>query len=192
MRPAGCSTARRARIVAPSFEIVTSCESWSKSSSQARKRRPTPMLSTSILSRPRGPKDDLTMFAIVCAATTNSVLSNHERLLEKPQFRTYHSDHGCPGRILCPLRGRHRLLDRAGTCSSLLRGKGIIQRAQSALASLRQCGVVRGPWTNPDYPLILLHECPRVSFSFKQRSSRRQATASFDSHSSASAEAIHW
>lgn len=142
MRPAGCSTARRARIVAPSFEIVTSCESWSKSSSQARKRRPTPMLSTSILSRPRGPKDDLTMFAIVCAATTNSVLSNHERLLEKPQFRTYHSDHGCPGRILCPLRGRHRLLDRAGTYSSLLRGKGIIQRAQSAPASLRQCGAV--------------------------------------------------
>ena len=50
---AGCSTSNRFRIVAPSFVTVTS-----------------PMSSTNILSRPRGPKLDFTMLAIDTAAIT--------------------------------------------------------------------------------------------------------------------------
>ena len=52
-RAAGCSTSSWLRIVAPSFVIVTS-----------------PRSSTSILSRPIGPSDDLTMFATESAAVT--------------------------------------------------------------------------------------------------------------------------
>jgi hypothetical protein len=50
---AGCSTSRSLRIVAPSLVIVTS-----------------PMSSTSILSKPTGPSDVLTMFATACTAMT--------------------------------------------------------------------------------------------------------------------------
>ena len=52
-RAAGWSTSSCFRIVAPSFVMVTS-----------------PMLSTSILSRPTGPSDDLTMLASAMHAVT--------------------------------------------------------------------------------------------------------------------------
>ena len=51
--PAGWSTDSKLNIVAPSFVTVTS-----------------PMSSTIILSRPEGPKEDLTMLAMACVAST--------------------------------------------------------------------------------------------------------------------------
>eukprot|EP00732_Lithocolla_globosa_P003290 Lithocolla_globosa_v1_NODE_2567_length_1950_cov_17.572559.p3 type:complete len:157 gc:universal NODE_2567_length_1950_cov_17.572559:1359-1829(+) len=50
---AGCSTSRSLRIVAPSFVTVTS-----------------PISSTNILSKPTGPREDLTMLAIEAHAVT--------------------------------------------------------------------------------------------------------------------------
>jgi hypothetical protein len=75
MRPAGCSTERRERIVAPSFDIVTSCVStqFYVIEIHGKGMERTPILSTSILSRPNGPRELFTIFAMVCAATTGEM-----------------------------------------------------------------------------------------------------------------------
>jgi len=56
------------RMVAPSLEIVTSCRKAEEEISQqkrcASQKTRTPMLSTSILSNPKGPKELFTMFAM--------------------------------------------------------------------------------------------------------------------------------
>lgn len=67
---AGCSTSSIRRIVAPSFVTVTS-----------------PTSSTSILSKPTGPRELLTMFAIDDAAITGiEEISNYEFVDMKPRF----------------------------------------------------------------------------------------------------------
>ena len=61
-------------MVAPSFDIVTSCASkqfFYGGSPHGKNMQRTPILSTSILSRPNGPRELFTIFAMVCAATTD-------------------------------------------------------------------------------------------------------------------------
>ena len=69
----------------------------------------TPMLSTSILSRPNGPRELFTIFAIVCAATTEVVLEpgiswrdrDVERTILVPNILSRHpvssQESACPG-----------------------------------------------------------------------------------------------
>lgn len=71
---AGCSTSSNRKIVAPSFVIVTS-----------------PMSSTSILSKPTGPRELFTMFAIDAAAIT--IQQNNKKSRFSLEFRHMYINH---------------------------------------------------------------------------------------------------
>ena len=81
MRPAGCSTSNNESIVAPSLVTVTS---FFHQPLLLFLKGSTPMSSTSILSRPTGPSDDFTTFAMDCVAST--------RINDGPREREYRSD----------------------------------------------------------------------------------------------------
>lgn len=70
------------------------------------------MLSTSILSRPRGPRELFTMFAIDNAAMT--AIAIHVQFLANGE-NAHHSGPGCPGQKHGLRRGMRQLLDRVET-----------------------------------------------------------------------------
>ena len=114
--PAGCSTAKRERMVAPSFEIVTSYGGIKQSAfvDRAKWERRTPILSTSILSNPKGPNELFTMFAIDCAAMTRILkLGTHN--WNSNASETYRFDHECPDRTRDRLPRRHQHEHRVDT-----------------------------------------------------------------------------
>ena len=82
------------------------------------------MLSTSILSRPIGPNELLTMFATDCAAMT--IHGTMSEFKKRDRFSN-HFDRGCPAQRRDPPQGTHQLSDRVGTFSKGQRKRRPIQ-----------------------------------------------------------------